>query len=252
MVVGNELLSGHTQDANGPFLAEALRGLGHRVRRITIVPDTVEEVTDALEDAAGRAGLVLVCGGLGPTLDDITIDGVARFLGRPLETPEEAREQLRRVYRLGKERGFLKSDDVDEGAWRMARIPAGGIVVPNRQGVAPGSVHTLERGGRTLTLYVLPGPPGELQSVWRDLLEAELVPPGDVEALAEVHLATFEAPVAHHLQALSDAFPSVGVGSYPQHGEKRVIVRLSGSEEDVEAAAAWVRDRLGEIELDPR
>lgn len=247
VIVGNELLSGHTEDANGPYLAGALHERGHRVTRITIVPDDEQEIVDALEESRERAWLLFVCGGLGPTLDDVTVDAVASFLDRDLEQPSEAKEQLRRIYRLGHEQGLLETDEVDEGAWRMARIPAGGRVVRNDAGAAPGSVHELAGGGR---LFVLPGPPAELKSVLGHALEEGLVPGGEGRVTREVHLDTFEAPVSQELARLDEEHPDVRVGSYPQHGERRVVLRLEGKKGRVEAAVEDVESMLGEIVLE--
>lgn len=247
VVVGNELLTGHTEDANGPFLARELRDLGHRVRRIALVADEVDEIVDALADASEHAQLVFVCGGLGPTGDDVTVDAVAAFLDRPLEEPKPAREQLRRIYRKGKEMGLLETAEVDEAAWRMARVPEGGTVVRNDEGAAPGSVHELDDGGR---IYVLPGPPRELQSVMHHVRRRELVPAEQPLRESEVHLATFEAPISATLDALDAEHTKVDVGSYPQHDEKRVIVRLRGPEQAVAAAREELVGRVPEIVID--
>lgn len=243
VVIGNELLSGYTKDANGPHVAARLREQGHRVVRITIVPDDVEAIVDTLEDAFERGQLVFTCGGLGPTEDDVTIDAVARFLDRPLGSPREAKDQIRRIYRYGEEQGLLDSKEVDEGAWRMARVPEGGTVVPNGAGAAPGSVHEAQ-GGR---LFVLPGPPEELRSVLGNVLEAGLLPRGEEAATCEVVLNSFEAPVSQDLAALAKAHPSVEVGSYPQAGKRRVLVRLRGPKDRVVEARAALVDRLGDI-----
>lgn len=252
VIVGNELLAGHTEDANGPYLARRLRRLGHRVVRMTIVPDVEDEIIGALTDAAGRAELVFVCGGLGPTRDDVTIQAVASFLHRPLGTPDEAKEQIRRIYRYGKEQGYLETDEVDQDAWRMAQIPEGGTVVRNDEGAAPGSVHTIAgaQGGPGRTLFVLPGPPAELSSVFEHIVERDLIPKAEVAATREVHLATFEAPVSSELSDFDDAHPEVEVGSYPQHGEKRVVVRLTGQADDVAAAESDLVKRLGDIVIE--
>ncbi len=252
MVVGNELLSGHTQDANGPYLAGRLRDLGHRVRRITIVPDEAQEIIRALDASAQFADLIFVCGGLGPTQDDVTIGSVARFLDRDLETPEAAREQIRRIYRYGKEQGYLPTDEVDEDAWRMAQIPEGGTVVRNDAGAAPGSVHVFEEASQERRLFVLPGPPSELESVFGHMVDDVLIPVEEtVEAVREVHLATFEAPVARTLEAVAEACPDVQMGSYPQHGEKRVIVRFLGDAEAVDEAVEVLRSKAGNLEIAP-
>jgi molybdenum cofactor synthesis domain-containing protein len=247
VVVGDEILAGHTRDANGPFLATELRQLGHELVRITVVPDDEDEIVDALRDAERRADLLFACGGLGPTQDDVTIDAVAGFLERPLDRPPEAEEQLRRIYRWGKERDLIESDEVDEGAWRMARVPEGGTVVRNDEGAAPGSVHELDGGGR---LVVLPGPPAELQSVFGHVRDRGLVPEGEPGITREVPLATFEAPVSGDLAAFDDAHPDVRVGSYPKQDEKRVVVRLRGPEEAVREARRDLGKRLGELIVD--
>lgn len=245
VIVGDELLAGHTEDANGPFLARRLRELGHRVVRISIVPDDVDEIGEALSDACDRAELVFVCGGLGPTKDDVTAEAAARFLHRPLAMPEEAKEQIRRIYRFGKKEGYLETAEVDDEAWRMARIPKGGVVVRNDEGAAPGSVHTRADGQGAGTVYLLPGPPAELQSVFGHLVDRDLIPREEADHTVEVELATFEAPVSSELSAFDDDHPDVHLGSYPQHGEQRVVVRLSGSREEVEAAR---EDLIGRFE----
>jgi molybdenum cofactor synthesis domain-containing protein len=246
VVVGNELLSGHTEDANGPFLAEQMRELGHRVRRITVVPDDEHEIVSALRDAKARAGLVFVCGGLGPTADDVTIDAVAAFLERPLHEPEPAREQIHRIYRKGHKRDLIDSPDVDDDAWRMARVPEGATVVRNDEGAAPGSVHTVA----DTRLYVLPGPPAELQSVVHHLRRRDLIPVEDAMTEIEVELDTFEAPVSSELDTLDRENPDVEIGSYPQHGERRVVVRLRGEPEAVEDAHEALNEALGDIVID--
>lgn len=250
VVVGNELLAGHTEDANGPYLARELREMGHRVVRITIVPDEIVEIVQALEDAADRAQLVFTCGGLGPTQDDVTVDAVAKYLHRPLTTPEEAKEQIRRIYRYGKEQGYLETDEVDEDAWRMAQIPKGGVVVRNDEGAAPGSVHTIAESAGGGTVYVLPGPPAELRSVFGHIVERDLIPREEAQTTREVHLETFEAPVSSALEDFAADHPGVELGSYPQHGEKRVVVRLTGTREVVEAARADLVERMDDLVID--
>jgi molybdenum cofactor synthesis domain-containing protein len=247
VVVGNELLAGHTEDANGPFLARRLREHGHQTVRIAIVSDDEATIVDALQRAAGEAELVFVCGGLGPTQDDVTADAVAKFLHRPLDTPEEAKEQIRRIYRKGKEEGYLDSAKVDEDAWRMARVPKGGTVIRNDAGAAPGSVHTIGAGAPGEAVYVLPGPPAELQSVFEHVERRDLLPEGDTLASREVHLATFEAPVSRELEAFDAGHDDVDVGSYPQHDEQRVVVRLTGPPEAVAQAQRDLEDRFEDL-----
>jgi molybdopterin-biosynthesis enzyme MoeA-like protein len=122
-------------------------------------------------------------------------------------------------------------------------------VVRNDAGVAPGSVHTFGGKRGAGTLYVLPGPPRELASVFANMASANLVPTGETLAVGEVHLKTFEAPVARALADVAAKFADVQFGSYPQHGEMRVIIRFSGDEKRVAEACAELRHVLGHLEM---
>lgn len=151
ITIGNELLSGVQVDTNGAYLAGRLRGRGVDVVRITSVGDEQGAIIQALNESRGRAHVVVVTGGLGPTGDDITAASVARSFDCPLVVHEEALTLLE---------GVLRSYGlaVTENQKKQACLPHGAEVIPNPTGTAPGFL--MKEDGRLL--FVLPGVPREL------------------------------------------------------------------------------------------
>ncbi len=172
VVTGSELLTGTIADANGPWLARALTGLGLQVDRIQVVGDRPADLLDALSAAAGCA-LVITSGGLGPTADDLTVDCVARFAGVPVELDPATYAQVGRIVaEWARLRGNAPDAPLDPalaaGVRKQAMVPVGAAVL-DPVGTAPGLV--LRRPGGPL-IVVLPGPPGELQGMWPAVLAA--------------------------------------------------------------------------------
>lgn len=237
VTVGDEILSGHTQDGNSHFLAERLRATPYPVGRIVVVPDRTDEIVEALQDAQ-RAGAqrVFCCGGLGPTPDDRTAAAVARFLRVPLVEDQGTLERIRsRVAELHR-RGRLPSPEPNPGNLKMALVPAGALVLRNPVGSAPPLAAPLPPGERWL--LVLPGVPAELRAI----LEEEVLPrfcSGDgALAYAEEHfLSTPESLFYPLLLELESEFPEVRFGSYPQANPGDVVLRACSADGDRLAAA---------------
>jgi len=163
LTVGTELLLGFTVDTNAAEAGRALAAAGIRITRRSTVGDAADAVRDAVAGALERTGLVLVTGGLGPTLDDVTRDAVAGVFGRALVRDPAIMAALEeRFARLG--RGAMP-----DANRRQADVPHGATVLPNRWGTAPGLWLEDERGRVAI---LLPGVPGEM----RGLLEHEVIP----------------------------------------------------------------------------
>lgn len=162
LTIGSELLSGVTVNTNAAYLARRLGEVGVPCRRQVAVADTREALGEALRDALGRAEIVLTTGGLGPTFDDVTMEVIAHVTRRPLVLAPVAAAAVRRFYTKRHRR-------LQQAALRQARLPLGGITLPNPLGTAPGLWLPLEAGR---LLIALPGVPAEM----RTILERSVLP----------------------------------------------------------------------------
>ncbi|MFC4544467.1 competence/damage-inducible protein A [Halosolutus amylolyticus] len=219
VTVGDELLAGRTTDTNATWLCERFAERGVGVERVTTVPDRVADIARVVNEYRAAYEAVVVTGGLGPTHDDVTMEGVAAALGRDLEEHEAALAWL-------EEDGYSRAD-LTEGT---TELPAGARALHNEAGVAPGAV--LEG------VYVLPGVPDEMKTMF-ETIAPEFT--GDPTYREEVVAAEPESALLDRIALLRQEF-DVSVGSYP--GESVRIAIESTDEATVAAAAAWLRDRV--------
>lgn len=243
--VGDELLGGFTQDTNSRWLAQRLRRLGLGVKRITLVGDRHDEIVEQLRRdlADPDVAEVFCCGGLGPTPDDRTLAAVATVTGCELVVEESVRVKIERRVRLMYEAGLLESPQVGEGNLRMALIPAHPArLLENRRGMAPGLAY--EVCGRRL--FVLPGVPVELQSIFLDEIEPLLAAGVGADFVREL-LFEFAAESRFYavLKELETTHPDVQVGSYPDFETKVLTLRFRGaSQARVEEAVQVLQARM--------
>ncbi|MCA1831889.1 MAG: competence/damage-inducible protein A [Actinomycetota bacterium] len=244
IIVGDEILSGHVQDANGHFIATRLAVTGHRLMRMSVVPDDPEAIAGALRaDLSAGAAIVFVCGGLGPTHDDRTMEAVAGALSRSLEPCPPIVERIERIVDRMRTEGFAGDPLGISGLEKMALVPAGSEFVECGVGVIP-AVTLVHEGAR---IVILPGPPRELQAVFIDGVEPQfLAETGAPLARIEVEHLFPESSLAAALTEIERRFPGVSLGSYPL--EDRVLIRIAGPEEDAHAAAASVREAIVVLE----
>ncbi len=161
LAVGSELLEPERQDTNGPYLTARLRQEGIDVVTRSLVADDLALLESAFRAALGRAEVVIATGGLGPTADDLTREAAAAALGRPLHRDPSLVEGVKRRFaRLGRPMAATNEQQAD--------VIENATVLPNPNGTAPGQ--SVEHEGRLL--FLLPGPPGEMQP----LFESEVVP----------------------------------------------------------------------------
>lgn len=238
IAVGDEVLSGHTQDTNSGFLASRAFASGFPVRRIEVVADRTEDIVDAVHRALGDGGVtrVAVCGGIGPTPDDRTFAAVAVAIGRPLEENATALASITAMVARMHAAGWIAENVVSEGNRRCATVPAGGLVLPNRRGMAPPMAYEV---GADRWLFILPGVPREFTTI----VEEELIPrffTGRTAALVvEVrYRGVPEAELYTPMRELARDFTDVAAGSYPQTEARQVIIRLRGMDTDRVRAAA--------------
>ena len=204
LVIGDEILSGRTQDKNVAQIATWLDVQGIRLREVRIVPDVEEEIVAALDALRTRYDYLFTTGGIGPTHDDITVDAVAKALGVDVVIHPAARAILERYY---ESRG-----GVTEARLRMARVPEGAELIPNRMSGAPGI--------RIGNLFVMAGVP-HITAGMLDALTGELQ--GGAPLVAHTIGAwAAESEVADLLRQGEKDHPGVAIGSYPFFREGRV------------------------------
>jgi nicotinamide-nucleotide amidase len=174
VVTGTEVLTGRVRDRNGPWLADRLLELGVDLAHTTIVGDRGGDMRAALEFMASQGiELVLTSGGLGPTADDLTAEIVGRFQGRELVLDEALEQRIAEIVRpLAERYPNLDREAIATGTRKQAMVPRGASVL-DPVGTAPGLVVTPAQGRSGPTVVVLPGPPRELQPMWRQALETD-------------------------------------------------------------------------------
>lgn len=213
VLVGNEILSGKVTDANAAYLCRELRALGVDVRRISVIPDDVEEIAREVATFSRIFDLVFTSGGVGPTHDDVTIEGVARAMGVRVVRHPELVAALERYYRerLGEQAAL------GEPHLKMAEIPEGAELL------ADGNVRFPTILMRNV--YILPGVPEIFRQKFEALRDRFRGLPFH---LRQVFVSVAESALAPYLNDLLAAFPSLLLGSYPElsNPEYRVKVTL--------------------------
>jgi molybdenum cofactor synthesis domain-containing protein len=236
LVIGNEVLSGRTQDANVKFLATRLGEIGIPLREVRIIPDVAETIVTTVNEVRARFTYVFTTGGIGPTHDDITSECVAAALGVPWEPHPEAWALLDARYPPG---GF------NSARQRMATMPRGAQLIENPVSVAPGF--------RIANVYVLAGVPQVMRAMFETL--APTLAGGPPVISRAVHVAGVpEGTLAEGLAAIQARHPEVDIGSYPFYRSSGNGVAVVAKGTDVaagEAAVAEVADLMRTLGGDP-
>ena len=195
--------------------------------RVTLRELRVSDAASLLTALADDEVTHVFCsGGLGPTPDDRTFSALAEALGRELIVWDETRARIERRVQRMHEAGLLESPVVTEGNLRMARIPAEPAhVFKNRRGMAPGVVY--EAKGKRI--FVLPGVPLEMKSIFTEELEPEFLSEGSAATVRELRYTfAVEARFYPLMKELEQSFPDVSVGSYPNFETKELVIRCIG------------------------
>jgi molybdenum cofactor synthesis domain-containing protein len=207
LLIGDEILSGRTQDTNLRTIAQFLAPLGVEVREARVVPDVHETIVATLNELRARYDYVFTTGGIGPTHDDITADAVAAAFGQHIDVREDALKILRPYY-------AARGQEINDGRIRMARIPDGASLILNPVSAAPG----FQMGN----VFVMAGVPSVMRGMLLDVAHR-------IEGGAVVHARTVrasgvrEGDIAEPLGELAKAEPDASLGSYP-------FVRLVGKD----------------------
>jgi nicotinamide-nucleotide amidase len=172
VTVGNEILLGDVLDSNSNWICRQITGLGGQVERVVTVRDEADTISREIKSALSRdAKLIFTLGGLGPTADDLTLEGVARATDCPLELSEGALAFVRSRYEYFYREGSVDSPELTETRRKMAILPKGAEPLANNVGAAPGVLLRLENGRMIISL---PGVPSETKDIFSNSLSSVL------------------------------------------------------------------------------
>jgi molybdenum cofactor synthesis domain-containing protein len=228
LVIGDEILSGRTQDSNTSHIARVLGTLGIDLCEARVVPDKQDEIVAALNALRARYTYVFTTGGIGPTHDDITADAVAAAFGVGIDYHPEAIALLAPRYKPG---------EFNEMRMRMARIPLGATLVKNPVSVAPGF--------RMDNVFVMAGVPRIMQAMLEEI--APTLARGALVHSVTIVTRIAEGRIAAALADLQKTYDDVALGSYPFYDEKGGGLQLVARGRDngrVTAAAEAVETAL--------
>ena len=196
IVIGNEILSGRTQDVNVAFLSKWLNDLGVRVSEVRIIEDEEESIVSSINEVRNKFKYIFTTGGIGPTHDDITSKSISKAFKLKYDFHKEAYDILEKYYSPG---------EFNEGRKKMAKIPEGASLIYNPSSGAPGFI--------VENVFCLPGVPSILKSM-TDGLKDKII--GGKKILSEtISVQTVESEIAKSLEEVQKFFKNVEIGSYP-------------------------------------
>lgn len=196
IVIGNEILSGRTQDANLQYIAKKLTDWGIRLREARVIPDIEATIVKTINEARAAFDYVFTTGGIGPTHDDITAEALAKAFGVGLVCHQETFKKMEAVYKPG---------DFNAARQKMCYLPEGAKPIENAVSIAPGF--------QIANVFVLAGVPSIMRAMVDNLRNRLVGGPPIQSRTVSVYLA--EGVIAEGLTALQNKYPAIDMGSYP-------------------------------------
>jgi molybdenum cofactor synthesis domain-containing protein len=233
LVIGNEILSGKTADENSSFLSRELRELGVDVRKISIIPDDVRLIADEVRLFSGAFTYVFTTGGVGPTHDDLTMEGIAKAFDSRILRNAEMEAALR---------GYYPSELVEPNL-KMAELPE-----PARLILVPGLWFPIVT---VANVYIFPGVPEILRRKFQRIREMFRGAPFH---LREIYLRADEGQIAALLHRLLASYPDLMLGSYPTYNNANYSLKLTLESKDspyLKQAYDLLLQELGNLNLEP-
>ncbi|MBZ4666550.1 competence/damage-inducible protein A [Mahella sp.] len=240
--VGTELLLGQIANTDAQYISQRLSELGINVYYHTVVGDNRQRLLNALDVAVKRADLIITTGGLGPTVDDLTKETVAEFLGLELQMHEPSLQYIKEYFnRTGRQ--------VSDNNIKQALLPKGSIPIPNPNGTAPGVIIEHEKG----IFVILPGPPMELQPMFEETAVPFLQKFSDYAIVSRV-LRIFgigESKVEEMVEDLLDEQDNPTIAPLVGHGDVtlRITARVRKGEDAyalISPVERQIKQRLGD------
>ena len=206
LIIGDEILSGRTQDKNLNFIAKGLVDVGIVLKEVRVVPDNESEIIEAVNHLRKKYNYLFTTGGIGPTHDDITSAAIAKAFDDELVKNKEAEEIL--IYHYGE-------GNVNEARLKMAYIPSRGKLLDNPVSSAPGFI--------VENVIVMAGVPQIMQSMF-NIAKKSLIG-GDKIISKEIKTLMVESQIAKELTDLQNKFDDIAIGSYPYQGGTTLVFR---------------------------
>ena len=236
IIIGNEILSGRTQDTNLAYLAKELNELGVRMVEARVIPDVEKTIVDTVNECRFKFDYVFTTGGIGPTHDDITADCIALAFDTELEMHPDVVELIKRRE---------APPEVMETRLRMARIPRGATLIENPTGGPPGF--------QLDNVFVMAGVPMVMQAM-AGTLDKERIPGGDPVRSRSIGAYLSEGKVAVSLRVIAEEHPEVDLGSYPfyrQDGYGTNLVMRGTDEAELDEMLEKVRQMIIDFGAEP-
>jgi len=241
--VGNELLIGKTLNSNAQWMAKRATSQGIMVKRITVVGDEVDEIADVVYDALKRKPmLIITTGGLGPTFDDKTLEGIAKAINCKLEIHEKALKTIKEKYERYYKQGRIEKVELTPPRVKMAKLPEGAEPLPNPVGTAPGVVTNVEGA----LLIALPGVPSEMEAIFEESVAPLLKKCAGEVAFFETSLyadGIMESTLAPLIDQTMHDNLYVYIKSHPKGEEKKPHIEIHFSTTAKDSKTA--KNRLG-------
>jgi molybdenum cofactor synthesis domain-containing protein len=230
MVIGDEILSGRTKDKNIGYVADHCTTIGIQLREVRIVADVEEEIVAAVNALRAKYDYVFTTGGIGPTHDDITADAVAKAFGVTIDVDQRALDLMLPYYKK-------RNLELTPARLRMARIPAGGVLLENTISIAPGFMIG--------NVVVMAGIPNVMQVMLDSA--TKLLRTGKRMHSTVIDLYQPEGTIASMLEEHQKLYPEVPMGSYPFFRDGRLgtqLVLRSTEPDRLDKADKELRDKL--------
>lgn len=245
LVIGNEVLIGKTQDTNSNWMAKRITKYGHRLRRITTIGDSLEEISSAIKDILKRnPEIIITSGGMGPTFDDMTLEGIAMGLNRKIKLNDHAYNMIKKSYEQAHKQKILKLEGMTKERAKMAYLPEGSIPLPNTRGTAPG-VKIITKNN--ILIFILPGVPSEMKAMFTNSIKPILKEnQGSFIEKGFIFEGIGESQIAPYVTTLEEKFPQLWIKTHPRIG-LAVEVELSITAFNVENGEKLAEDALNEL-----
>ncbi|HEV8676234.1 MAG TPA: competence/damage-inducible protein A [Methylomirabilota bacterium] len=229
ILIGNELLSGKVVDVNAAYLCRQFRELGVDVRKVSVIPDEVDLIAREVREFHQAYTWVFTSGGVGPTHDDVTIEGVARGLGVGVVRHPVLVTRLEELYR----------DRLNDARLKMAEVPEGAELLAMDSLIVP--VLLMEN------IFIFPGVPEIFRRKFDAIKERFRERPF---LLRNVYVSIGEGTLADHLNAMLREFPALLCGSYPEFSNPEYKVRVTLESKEPEYLEGALRYLLGRLPLE--